>query len=203
MRKAVPVKGAREAGGAPEASGGTVAADPTRRAVIAAAAAVPLVALSGCNGVDVLASPPSPAPDVGLLRSAIAAEQLMITQYVTVLRGPAGGGSPVTVKAALQTLLAEHRAHLAQLQSRLIIPPGSASPSPSRRAPATPAVPTAPAAAVAFLRAAEQAAAAAMLGRLRGASASLAQLFASISASEATHVPALDDAVRDAPGRAP
>jgi hypothetical protein len=52
-------------------------------------------------------------------------------------------------------------------------------------------VPTAPAAAVAFLRAAEQAAAASMLDRLRGAPASLAQLFASISASEATHVPVL------------
>jgi hypothetical protein len=185
-------------------------ADRTRRALIAVAAALPLAAVSGCNGVDVLASPPSPAPDVGLLRAAIAQEQLMITQYAAVLRslgspgtGPAGG-SEARLTAALQELLAEHRAHLAQLRSRLIVPAGSASPSPSpsRRAAAAQAVPGAPDAAVAFLRAAEQAAATALLDRLLGASASLAQLFASISASEATHVPALDDAVRNASGRA-
>jgi hypothetical protein len=186
-----------------------VAADPTRRAVIAAAAALPLVAVSGCGGVDLLASPPSPAPDVGLLRGAIAAEQLMITRYAAVLRGlpsagaaGGGGGSPAALTAALEPLLAEHGAHLTQLRSRLIVPAGGPSPSPSPRAAGAPTVPRAPAAAVAFLRAAEQAAATAMLDRLRGASASLAQLFASISASEATHVPALDDAVRGTAGRA-
>jgi hypothetical protein len=172
-----------------------VAADPTRRAVIAAAAVLPLAALSGCDGVDVLGQPPSPAPDVGLLRAAIAAEQVMIARYDAVL-----GGAPSL--AALEPLLAEHRAHLAQLRSRLIVPAGSASPSP----PATPAsagaVPRDPAAAVAFLRAAEQAAATALLGRLRNAPASLAQLFASISASEATHVPVLDAAAGDVGGRA-
>jgi hypothetical protein len=181
-----------------------VAADPTRRAVIAAAAVLPVVAVAGCGGVDVLASPPSPSPDVGLLRAAIAAEQLMIAQYAAVLDGlpTAGGGSSAALTAALEPLLAEHRAHLTQLRSRLIVPAGGASPSPSRRAAGAPAVPTAPAAAVAFLISAEQAAATAMLGRLRGASASLAQLFASISASEATHVPALDDAARRTTGRA-
>ena len=186
-----------------------MAADPTRRAVIAAAAALPLVVVSGCGGVDVLASPPSPAPDVGLLRAAIAAEQLMIARYAAVLRGlpsagAAGGdgGSPAALAAALEPLLAEHRAHLTQLRSRLIVPAGGASASPSRRAAGAPAVPTAPGAAVGFLRAAEQTAATAMLDRLRGASASLAQLFASISASEATHVPALDDAIRGTAGRA-
>ncbi len=190
-----------------------MAADPTRRVVIAAAAVLPLVAVSGCDGADVLASPPSPAPGVGLLRAAIAAEQLMITRYAAVLRdlrnheagagaGTAGGGSPAALTAAVEPLLAEHRAHLMQLRSRLIAPAGSASPSPPRRATGVPAVPTAAAAAVAFLRAAEQAAATAMLDRLRGAPASLAQLFASISASEATHVPVLDDAVHNATGRA-
>ena len=176
-------------------------ADPTRRALIAAAAALPLVAVSGCNGVDVLASPPRQAPDVGLLRAAIAAEQLLVTQYAAVLRSltSSGAGAPAALAAALEPLLGQHRAHLAELRSRLIVPAGSASPSPAARATGAPA---APAAAVAFLRAAEQAAAAAMLGRLPGASASLAQLFASISASEATHVPALDDALRDVPGRA-
>ncbi len=180
-------------------------ADPTRRAVIAAAASLPLVAVTGCSGVDVLASPPSPAPDVGLLREAISTEQLMVTWYSEELRSlgntGAAGGSPASLTAALEPLLAEHRAHLTQLRSRLIVPAGgpSPSPSPSRR---TPAAPAAPAAAVAFLRDAEQAAATSMLDWLRGASASLAQLFASISASEATHVPALAHAARDAAGRA-
>jgi len=197
------VKGAGEAGGTPEASGDTVA-DPTRRALIAAAAALPLVAVSGCNGVDVLASPPRQAPDVGLLRAAIAAEQLLVTRYAAVLRSltSSGAGAPAALAAALEPLLGQHRAHLAELRSRLIVPAGGALPSPSARAARASAVPAAPAAAVAFLRAAEQAAAAAMLGRLPGASSSLAQLFASISASEATHVPVLDDAVRDVPGRA-
>ncbi len=173
-------------------------AGPTRRAVIAATAALPLVAVSGCGGLAVLGRPPSPAPDVTLLRAAIAAEELMIARYAVVLRGlrspgaAAAGGSPAALTVVLEPLLAEHHAHLAQLGSRLLVPAGSASPSPSGRNAAPPAVPAARAAAVAFLRAAEQAAATAMLDRLPAAPASLAQLFASISASEATHVPVLE-----------
>jgi len=162
-----------------------VAAHPTRRVVLAAAVTLPLAAVSGCGGADVLATPPRPAADVDLLRSAIAAEQLMIARY-----GAVTGGATAAVSSALEPLLAEHRAHLAQLRSRLIVPAGSPTPSP--RAPAAPAgVPSAPGAALAYLRDAEQAAAAALLGRLPHAPASLAQLLASISASEATHVPVL------------
>jgi hypothetical protein len=163
-----------------------VASHPTRRVVLAAAATLPLAAAAGCGGVDVLASPPRPAPDVGQLRSAIAAPHLMVARYTAVL-----GGAPGAVAAALRPLLAEHQAHLAQLRSRLVVPAGSAAQPPAGRARAA-AVPSSPAAAVAFLRDAEQAAAAALLGRLPRATASLAQLFASISASEATHVPVLD-----------
>jgi Ferritin-like domain len=183
-----------------------VAAHPTRRVVITAAATLPLAVASGCGGVDVLSAPPRPAPDVALLRSAIAAEQLMVARYTNVLnaaRNPGGatpaarrGGSPTALAAALEPVLAEHRAHLVQLRSRLIVPAGAA-PSPSERAPAAPAAPTAPAAAVAFLRESEQAAATAMLDRLPQAPGSLAQLFASISASEATHVPVLDALLLD------
>jgi Ferritin-like domain len=187
-----------------------VAADPTRRVMLAAAAILPLAAASGCDGVNVLSAPPRPAPDVALLRSAIAAEQLMVARYANALsavRNPGGptpaagpGASPAALAAALEPVLAEHRAHLAQLRSRLIVPAGAA-PLPSERVPAAPAVPAAPGAAVAFLRAAEQAAATALLDRLPQAPASLAQLFASISASEATHVPVLD-ALLLATGRA-
>jgi hypothetical protein len=177
-----------------------VAAHPTRRVVLAVAATLPLAVASGCDGVDVLAAPPRPAPDVALLRSAITAEELMVARYTNVLTGvrnPAGGssagrgGSRTALVAALEPVLAEHQAHLAQLRSRLIVP-AEASPSPSQRPPARLTVPTAPGAAVTFLRAAEQAAAAALLDRLPHAPTSLAQLFASISASEATHVPVLD-----------
>ncbi len=174
-----------------------MAAKPTRRVVLAAAAMLPLAAVSGCDGTDVLAAPPSPAPDVAVLRDAISAEQLMITRYAAVLHEAGGtGGTAGSLAAALEPLLAEHRAHLAQLRSRLIVPAGSpASPaSPRGRAPAAATVPATASAGVAFLRAAEQAAATAMLNRLRGAPPSLAQLFASIGASEATHVPVLDAA---------
>ena len=56
---------------------------------------LPLAAVSGCDGPDVLAAPPSPAPDVTVLRGAITAEQLMITRYTTVLHqaGAAGGSA--------------------------------------------------------------------------------------------------------------
>jgi hypothetical protein len=171
-----------------------LAVHPTRRVVLAAVAAAPLAAVSACDGVKVLGTPPSPAPDVTGLRDAIAAEQLMITRYTAVLRDAKSSSAGLT--AALEPLLAEHRAHLAQLRSRLIVPAGgpASTPSPSGGPSSPPAPPTAPGAGVAFLRTAEQAAATAMLDRLRGAPASLAQLYASISASEATHVPVLDAA---------
>jgi hypothetical protein len=172
-----------------------VAAKPTRRVVLAAAAMLPLAAVSGCDGADVLATPPSPAPDVTVLREAIAAEQLMVTRYTAVLHeAAASGGSAGSLTGALEPLLTEHRAHLAQLRSRLIVPAGSkASPAtPREQAPAP--VPSGVGAGVAFLRTAEQDSATAMQKRLRGAPSSLAQLFASIGASEATHVPVLDAA---------
>lgn len=175
-----------------------MAAHPTRRRVMAAAAAaLPLAAASGCRGLGVLGTPPPPPADVTLLQAAIAAENLMVQRYRAVLSGAAS--SAAALGPVLRPLLAEHGAHLAQLRSRLVMPAGSAasvSPSPpAGKRPPVPGVPAAPAAAVAFLAAAEQAAATAMRGRVTHAPASLAQLFASISASEATHVPVLSVAV--------
>jgi hypothetical protein len=178
-----------------------VAADPARRrALLAAAAAVPLAAVSGCQGIGVIGAPPSPAPDVVLLEGAITAERLIVDRYAAVLHSARGW--PASLVEALQALQAEHQAHLAQLRSRLVVPPGSAaapSASPSGQAARQPAVPAAPATAVAFLSDAEQAAVSAMLARLPHAPASLAQLFASISASEATHVPVLGQLRQAAP----
>ena len=168
--------------------------------MLAASAALPLIAVTGCKGVGALATPPAPGPDVGLLKAAIAREQLMIARYEAVLKpaNPRAGG----LAAVLEPLLAEHHAHLVQLRSRLIVPAGPAtassppaspraSPSAARRgeplAPGKQVVPAEPAEAIAFLRAAEQDASNALLERLGVAPASLAQLLASISASEATH----------------
>jgi hypothetical protein len=170
----------------------------------AAAAALPLAAVSGCRGIGVLGTPPPPPADVTVLQAAITAENLMVQRYRAVLNGAAG--SAAALGPLLRPLLAEHVAHLAQLRSRLVVPTGSAasvSPSPpGGKRPSAPAVPTAPAAAVAFLRTAEQAAAIAMLNRVPRAPASLAQLFASISASEATHVPPLSTGVTAVGGAA-
>jgi len=201
-----------------------VPADRTRRAVlVATAVSLPLLAVSGCKGVGALAAPPSPAPDVAVLRSAIAAEEVMIARYDAVMTRSA------SLAEGLRPLRAEHRQHLAQLRSRLIVPPGSAAapPSPSALSPSGPAshgqvpagqashgqashgqaphgqaahgqvpagpgsVPSGAAAAIPFLQAAERAAAATLLHQLAAVSPSLAQLMASVAASEATHVAAL------------
>jgi hypothetical protein len=177
-------------------------ADLARRAVLAAGAALPLVAVTGC-GIRVLSAPPKQGPAIAGLRSAIAAEQLLISKYQAVL-GDLGGASSGALSALLTGLLAEHRAHLDQLRRRLVVPAGSAaaSASPGESASAAPAgagqVPTGSAAAIAFLAAAERGASAALLRRLPSAPSSLAQLYASIAASEATHVPVLRAAERTA-----
>jgi hypothetical protein len=88
----------------------------------------------------------------------------------------------------LDPLLAEHKAHLAQLRGRVIEPPGRRVPD---KVTAKPAIGATKAAALAQLAAAEQSAITTLMSRLGGASPSLAQLYASIAASEATHVTAL------------
>jgi Domain of unknown function (DUF4439) len=164
-----------------------VAADPTRRAVLAATAALPLL-ITGCKSVAALAAPPQPPPDVLLLRAAISAERLMVARYeagIRVTRGRQGRLAPV-----LPPLLAQHREHLAQLRSRLIVPGAAAAAGPAP-GPAAPRLPAAPDLAIAYLQGAEQEASARLLRQVLAAPPSLAQLLASISASEATHVPVL------------
>ena len=168
-------------------------ADQTRRAVLAAtAASLPLLALSGCKGVGALATPPRPAPDVAVLKAAIAAEEVMIARYDAVITRSA------RLAGSLRPLRAEHQSHLVQLRSRLIVPPGGApaSPSPSRSGPAAGPgpVPAGAAAAILYLQAAERHAASTLLHQLIAVSPSLAQLMASVAASEATHVAALSAA---------
>jgi hypothetical protein len=158
----------------------------TRRGVLTAAVALPLAA-AGCQGLRVLGTPPRPLPDVAVLRGAMDGETLLIAQYTAVLAAQPG------LAGLLDPLLSQHRAHLDRLRARLIVPRGAATPSPSPRPHVQ--VPAGPAAAEAYLQQAEHSTAEALLGRLTGASSSLAQLLASIAAAEASHALLL------APGR--
>jgi hypothetical protein len=140
---------------------------------------VPLVA-AGCKGVGGLGTLPTPAPDVAVLQHAIGTEQALIARYHSALAGSPG------LAGTLGPLLAQHREHLARLTSMLIAPatPG-ATPRPSASATASAAPPRA--ATLAALEAAETKAARSLAGRLALAPPALAQLFASIAASEASH----------------
>jgi hypothetical protein len=166
--------------------------------MLAAAGACSL-ALAGCKGITVLGTRPKPGADVVALEHAIAAEELMIARYHLALaalpqsagqhhaggagKSKAGGGD----RAVVAALLAEHNEHLAQLRARLILPPrlATASPRPSLTPSAAPAGRHR---ILAELAAAEVAASDRLVGWLPGVPPALAQLMASIAASEAAHV---------------
>jgi hypothetical protein len=169
-----------------------VVAEPTRRLVLAAAAGS--LTLAGCTGVKVLGPVPAPGADVVALERAIADEELMVARYASALSpsqvlGVTGKHSPNTVRRAMATITAihsEHVAHLAQLRSRLVLPPRRATAKP--RPSPTPPLPTGLHHILATLAAAETAASDRLIGWVPGAPPALAQLMASIAASEAAHV---------------
>jgi hypothetical protein len=162
----------------------------------ASAAALPaLLATAGCRssqlfaGPDPLAGPPSPSPEVITLQAVISAEQAMIRLYQAAL------GSGLR-RGILADLLAQHRQHLGRLQARLVVPAGTVVPSetvaPSGTATAHRSPSTGPGrVTIARLRAAERTSATTLVRRLSTVEPSLAQLFASIAASDATHAVAL------------
>ncbi|HEY2576634.1 MAG TPA: hypothetical protein VGI74_10035 [Streptosporangiaceae bacterium] len=161
-----------------------MSADPTRRRVLAVAAAT-AAGVAGCapGRAWPWATPPTQAADVGMLKDMIVAENALVAAYARVV-----SAFPV-LAAAAAPLLRQHQEHLAALLARLVIPAG-AGPSASampRAHPAAGGFPASERAAVAYLRAAERAQAAGLTGRLAVATPSLAQLFASIAASEASH----------------
>jgi hypothetical protein len=179
------------------ASSGSVAARGlSRRALLAASAAALPLLVTACRGVQALGTPPPPPAAVRALEAAITAEAAMIARYAAALKQLTAGG--FTAASAVQ---ADHIAHLAQLRSRLVEPPG-ARPSPVNPPHGTPsagpgaagAAGTTGATGVTGTRAvlgeleiAEQGASDRLIGELAGLPPSLAQLFASIAASEATH----------------
>jgi len=177
---------------------GRAVTGPARRALlIASAAALPAV-LAACRGVQSLGTPPPPPTDVDTLRNAIDHETALVASYAAVTAaggaaapggqaGAAGGGR---LAAALAVVLAEHRQHLAQLKSRLIEPAGHGSATPAAAASGSVIL------TIAQLEHAEQTASDRLIAQLAGLPPALAQLFASIAASEATHVPYLQAARR-------
>lgn len=179
-----------------------------RRLLIASATTLPLlITTTGCSsadlfaGPDPLGAPPPLAPDTVALEAAIAAEVQLISQYKSVMSGTSGAagdsGSGGSGRHVLAAVLAQHSEHLVQLRARLIVPPGasaSESPSPSG-SPAAAATHTAGsgrgAETIAELRAAERQSVATLLRQLTAVEPALAQLLASIAASDATHATAL------------
>ena len=169
---------------------------PRRRILLASAATLPLLlATAGCRssdaftGPDPLAGRPRPAPDVITLAAVIAAEENLIGLYRMAL----APDSAATARARdLLALLAQHEQHLTRLRARLIQPPGTATVAAASPRPSAKASAAAPErVTIARLRAAERASAAGLVRRLATVEPALAQLFASIAASDATHVTAL------------
>jgi outer membrane murein-binding lipoprotein Lpp len=166
-----------------------VSAEPTRRVLLGGAVAGTLL-LAGCKGISALGPVPPVGADVMTLDHAIRAEELMVARY-RAAQAAAGGGARTA--GLVSRLLAEHTAHLAALRSRLVLPSrlATASPQPS---PTPPALPAQRHAALAALKEAEQAAVVRLTGQLLTVPPALAQLMASIAASETAHVVLLDQA---------
>ncbi|HEX5292172.1 MAG TPA: hypothetical protein VFX25_25165 [Streptosporangiaceae bacterium] len=170
---------------------------PRRRVLLASAAALPLLlGAAGCRSSDMFAGPdplagrPPLGHDVLTLQAVIAAEENMIDLYQLAISGDPGTTRPPT----LRSLLAQHQQHLVQLKARLILPRGvwgdGQSPH-ARGGSGGGRPPRGEAVSIARLRAAERASAADLVWRLATAPPALAQLLASIAASDATHVTAL------------
>jgi Ferritin-like domain len=176
----------------------------SRRALLTASAATLPLLVTACRGIQVLGTPPPPPADVRTLQAAIAAEEGMIARYATALKQLAPGATSdgtidVAAYASARAVQAEHVAHLGQLKSRLVEPTGTrpsahstatsspaSTPSPTATSSATRAA--GPRSILGELELAEQAASDRLIAELGGLPPSLAQLFASIAASEATHV---------------
>jgi hypothetical protein len=162
-----------------------------RRVLAAGAVALPLAATASCGVPAALRKPPGLSASVQTLRASITAEQALVDDYQAVIR------RYPQLSGRLDSFLSQHRQHLAQLQGRLVVPPHvtmSPVPSPPAPGPSSPSAAGSAGAAVTRLIKAEQDAAAEQMARLNGAPAALAQLLASIAASEATHAVALGQA---------
>ena len=148
-----------------------------RRRFLASAA---LVSVAGCRtsslfaGPDPLGTAPPLGTDTQALEAVIAAETRLVALYRSSLAAlPAHS-------ALVSDLLAQHSRHLARLRTWLVVPSGATA-TPSPQAP-----PQGPFT-LARLRAAEQQSSLTFLQYLGDVEPGLAQLFASIAASDFTH----------------
>jgi hypothetical protein len=168
---------------------GQVVAEPTRRLILAVAAAGSL-GLAGCKGIAALGPLPKPSSGVATLEHAIAAEELLVATYRTAAERLASTGSAGVkgqrLSAAVTAIQAEHQAHLTRLRARLVLPPRLANTK--FRAGRPSPMPADSQGIVDALAADERAAAARLTSELLNAPPALAQLMASIAASEAAHV---------------
>ncbi|MQA94636.1 MAG: hypothetical protein GEV11_08255 [Streptosporangiales bacterium] len=175
------------------------AGGPGRRAVLHGGAALGVgllgagSALTGCQAEP---EPEPPSPDEVALQATIADKESLVQRYL-LLRGAEPG-----LARTLDLLVADHRAHLAELRLRL---PGRGTASPSPNAgqdgegggtPTPSRSPSQRPPSLETLRAAEAAAAAARIRRLAGVSTPVAQLLTSIGACEAVHADHLGEAAR-------
>ena len=142
-----------------------------------------LLILCGCDKPAVLSAPPVPTRQTKVLLEAVTAEQNLIWLYDNA------SATYPQLNDVLATLRAEHAAHLTQLRATVVEPPGKHVPTTVTQ---KPVIGKTHQDALIQLRGAEQGAVAALMGRLEGASPSLAQLYASIAASETTHVGVLN-----------
>jgi hypothetical protein len=172
-----------------------VAAEPTRRAAIAAAAAGSLGLaglLTGCKGLAALGPVPPVGADVVTLEHVISAEEVMVAIYQAAVNQlgntsiTSGNGSDAQIVAAIHT---EHVEHLRQLRARLVLPPRYARTKPgAKKHPAPPPLPADAKAVIVALAGYERSAAQRLVGDLVAVPPVLAQLMASIAASESGHV---------------
>ena len=157
-------------------------ADLRRRSVLAAAAAAVPLAAAGCKGVGALGTPPTTGPDVAVLQGrdphGAGADRPVPGGYGRVA-GTGRHARPAARPAPRAPGPADVDAH------RAVQPRGHPAGLPSVSAPAGTGSP--PAATLAALEADENAAASSQAGRLALAPPALAQLLASIAASEASH----------------
>ncbi|HYK34301.1 MAG TPA: ferritin-like domain-containing protein [Streptosporangiaceae bacterium] len=160
-------------------------AEPTRRVMLAAAAAGSL-GLAGCKGIAALGPLPNISPDVVTLEHAIEAEELMVATYRAAAGQLAASGNGQRLSAVVTAIQAEHQAHVTRLRARLVLPPRLARTKFAAGRPSP--LPADSHGIIGALVADERAAAARLTSQLLHAPPALAQLMASIAASEAAHV---------------
>ena len=201
-RRAVCAGGAVVADGRPARAGSRRLALVPARAPAASAAALPLL-LTACKGIQALGTPPPPPADVARCspRSRPRRPWSPGMPRPSAARGRlAADGRAQDVAAYASARVRPDRARRAPGAAEVAAGRAarglalSASPAPNRRSPA--ATGATARAAAGRTRAAEQAASDRLIAQLGGLPPSLAQLFASIAASEATHVPYLRAARR-------